>query len=125
MALSPVVVDSSIWIDHINQGDSELASLLKRNRVGLHPMVFAEVALGSITSRKAVLQELRKLPQIPPAPHSEVLATIEWLELFGKGIGFVDVHLLAATRLVPQATLFTRDKSLRKQAERLEIAYEP
>lgn len=123
MARPPVVIDSSIWIDHIHHGDAELLSLLKRNRAALHPMVYGEVALGSIKTRDAVLEELRELPQVVVAPHSEVLAMIEWLKLFGMGIGFVDAHLLASTRTIFGASLYTRDKRLHAQAERLGLAY--
>lgn len=121
----PVVVDSSIWIDFINKGDSDLAELLKHRRVRLHPMVVAEIALGSIRQRVFVLEELNALPNVDAASHSEVMAMIEWLKLFGMGIGYVDAHLLAATRQLPSALLWTRDKRLREQAERLDVSYAP
>ena len=125
--MTPVIVvaDSSVWIDHINQGDAELEALLRRNRIAMHPMIYAEVALGSIVRRKALLAELRELPQIAAVPHVEVVAMIEWLEMFNKGIGYVDAHLLAATHLAHGHLLFTRDKRLKAQAEQLDIAYQP
>jgi predicted nucleic acid-binding protein len=125
MPAAPVLVDSSIWIDHINKGDAELIPLLRRRQVVMHPMVYGEIALGSLKNRKLLLEELRELPQIPALPHAEVHAMIEWLELYGKGVGFIDAHLLAATRLVKGALVFTRDKRFREAAERLAIAYEP
>ena len=124
MASPLVVVDSPIWIDHIHGGDDLLLALLKRNRAAVHPMVYGEVALGSIKTRAAVLRELRQLPQVATATHAEVFAMIEWLELFATGIGFVDAHLLAATRMIDGATLLTRDKRLHAQAERLGLAYQ-
>lgn len=123
MAASPVLVDSTVWIDHINKGDAELIPLLRRNRVVMHPMIYGEIALGSLTNRKAMLAELRELPQIAALPNSEVFATIEWLKLYGKGVGFVDAHLLAAASATKELLLFTRDKRLYAAAERLGIAY--
>lgn len=119
----PVVVDSSIWIAYINKGDLELTELLTRRRVLLHPMIVAEIALGSITQRALVLEELNALPHIDSASHSEVMAMIEWLKLFGMGIGYVDAHLLAATKQLPSSFLWTRDRRLREQSERLGVAY--
>jgi hypothetical protein len=125
MAAAHVIADSSIWIDHINKGDSELAAQLKRGRIALHPMIIGEIALGSIANRKLVLEELGALPQAQPASHAEVLAMIEWLELFNRGIGYVDAHLLAAARQLPKGQLWTLDKRLRAEAARLGVAYEP
>lgn len=125
MRSSRVLVDSCIWIDHINNGDAELIGALKRRRVLLHPMIVGEVALGSITNRQAILQDLKVLPQAPSASHAEVVAMIEWLELHNTGIGYVDAHLLAATRQLKDTLLWTRAKRLRAQAKRLEIAYTP
>ncbi len=123
MKTACVLVDSSIWIDHINNGDAELANQLKRRRVALHPMIIGEVALGSIANRQVVLDELKILPQVQPASHAEVMAMIEWLALFNCGIGYVDAHLLAATRQMSEGRLWTRDKRLHAQAERLGVAY--
>lgn len=123
MAPASVIADSSIWIDHINKGDRQLADQLKRRRIALHPMIIGEVALGSIANRQSVLEELHALPQAQPASHAEVMAMIEWLKLFSCGIGYVDAHLLATTRHMPEGRLWTRDKHLHAQAERLDIAF--
>lgn len=123
MARPRIIVDSSIWIDHINKGDATLAELLRRRWVVMHPMIYAEVSLGSIKQRKAVLGELQELPQAVAASHSEVIAMVEWLELHNKGIGYVDAHLLAATKLLEGGRLITGDKRLRAQAARLGLAY--
>lgn len=122
-AVGLVIADSSIWIDHINQGDAELVALMKQRRVRLHPMIIAEIALGSIKQRAAMLEELNAFPMVEPSLHSEVMAMIEWMKLFGTGIGYVDAHLLAATKHQPLRALWTRDKRLKEQAERLGIAY--
>lgn len=125
MAAAHIIADSSIWIDHINKGDAELTAQLKRRRIALHPMIIGEVALGSIANRRIVLDELHALPQAKPASHAEVMAMIEWLRLFNRGIGYVDVHLLASTRQLPNGRLWTRDKQLHAQAEQLGVAYAP
>lgn len=88
-------------------------------------MVYGEIALGSLRSRETILGELREMPQVPMARHVEVLALIEQQQLFGKGVGLVDACLLAATRLLEGGTLFTRDKRLYAQAERIGLAYVP
>ena len=118
-----ILADSSIWIDHINKGDVEFAAQLKRRRIVVHPMIIGEVALGSITQRDLVLQELAALPQAKPASHAEVMAMIEWMQLFNRGIGYVDAHLLAAARQLEAGKLWTRDKRLHAEAERLCIAF--
>ncbi len=125
MASPKVIVDSSYWIDHINGVRSQLVELLKRRKVLLHPMVYAEIALGSIKSRAHVLHELQEMPFAPAASHAEVVAMIEWHKIYNGGIGYVDAHLLATTLQVPGTVLWTRDKRLLKQAQRLNIAYTP
>lgn len=125
MAIPHIIADSSIWIDHINKGDAKLALLLKRRRIALHPMIIGEVALGSIAKRDFVLQELSALPQAKPASHPEVMAMIDWLKLFSCGIGYVDAHLIAAARQLPDGKLWTRDNRLHAQAIRLGIDFQP
>lgn len=125
MAAPHIIPDSSIWIDHLNRGDHHLASLLKRRRIALHPMIIGEIALGSIANRAAILEELGALPQAKPVSHAEVMAMIDWLELFNCGVGYVDAHLIASTRQLPNGRLWTRDKKLHKQAARLGVVYVP
>jgi predicted nucleic acid-binding protein len=120
-----IIADSMIWIDHLNKGDEALVTLIRRRRIRIHPMIIAEVALGSITKRGLLLQELKEFPAAPVASHIEVMAMIEWLELWSRGIGYVDAHLLASTRHVAGCALWTRDKRLQAQAERLGVAYVP
>ena len=119
-----VIADSCIWIDHIHKADPDLTIQLKRRRIVLHPMIIGEVALGSIADREAVIEELEALPQAKPASHAEVMAMIEWLGLFNCGIGYVDAHLLAAVRQLPNGRIWTRDKKLLVQAERLGVAFD-
>lgn len=88
-------------------------------------MIIGEIALGSIAQRSRVLQSLTILPQATLVGHAEVIAMIGWLELGGSGIGFVDAHLLASTRQLANGQLWTRDKKLCAQAERLGVAHKP
>ncbi len=99
-----------------------LCGLLLAERVLVHPFVVGEVALGHIRNRVDVLRELRRLPAAPVARDDEVAAFIECERLFGQGLSYIDIHLLAAVRLLPETQLWTRDKRLAAVAERLSIA---
>lgn len=107
-----ILVDTSIWIDHLRQRDERLNKLLNQGQVLAHPFVIGELALGSLQNRAAILSALQDLPQAPVATEGEVLSFIEQNALYGIGIGYIDAHLLAAVRLSPGATLWTRDKRL-------------
>jgi len=107
-----ILVDTSIWIDHLRQRDERLSKLLNQGQVLAHPFVIGELALGSLQNRAAILGALQDLPQAPVATEGEVLSFIEQNTLYGLGIGYIDAHLLAAVRLSPGATLWTRDKRL-------------
>lgn len=107
-----ILVDTSIWIDHLRQRDEGLSKLLNQGQVLAHPFVIGELALGSLQNRAAILGALQDLPQAPVATEGEVLSFIEQNALYGMGIGYIDAHLLAAVRLSPGATLWTRDKRL-------------
>jgi predicted nucleic acid-binding protein len=117
-----ILVDSSIWIDHIRAANEVLADLLARQLALAHPFVIGEVALGHVRDRVLILQMLRSLPPATVARDSEVAALIEREQLFGLGIGYVDAHLLASARVTDNATLWTRDKRLHAIAERLSVA---
>ena len=107
-----ILVDTSIWIDHLRTGDPQLTTLLQDGRVLAHPWVIGELALGQLTRRSEILELLRNLPHATVATDAEVLAMIENQRVFGLGIGYVDAHLLAATLLTAGAGLWTRDKRL-------------
>lgn len=107
-----ILVDTSIWIDHLRTGDSQLSALLQESHVLAHPWVTGELALGHLSRRGEILGLLRNLPQATVATDGEVLTLIDNQQLFGLGIGYVDAHLLAATVLTPGARLWTRDKRL-------------
>ncbi|HWD59909.1 MAG TPA: PIN domain-containing protein [Stellaceae bacterium] len=117
-----ILVDSSIWIDHIRAPDELLTALLTRHEVLGHPFVIGEVAVGSIRNRDAVLASLQELPGAPIATDGDVLNLIEQHRLHGRGIGYVDAHLLAASRLTRGTSLWTRDRRLRDIATELGLA---
>lgn len=116
-----ILVDSSVWIDHIHKPDAMLSSLLEDNHVSSHPFVIGELALGRIATRDKILALIKKLSQSPLAEDSEVLQLIESHKLYGKGLSYIDVHLLASA-LISSAALWTRDKALLAAAEKLGIA---
>ena len=120
-----ILVDTSIWIDHLRKGDLGLFSLLGKNQVLMHPFVLGELAAGALDDRASVLDIFRKLPTILPARDFEVLAFIESAKLHGTGIGYVDAHLLCAVRLVAGSGLWTRDARLAAAATRLGVAANP
>ena len=120
-----MVVDTSVWVDHLRRGDSQLAGALERGHVLMHPFVVGELACGSLIERATVLDLLQQLPAAVVADGDEVLGFIEQHALYSKGIGYIDVHLLAATALTPGARLWTRDKRLLGAAQALGLADEP
>lgn len=107
-----ILVDTSIWIDHLHSADQVLVERLERLEVGTHAWVIAELALGSMANRDGVLGALQELWRFPMVDAAEALAFVEHRRLRGRGLSVVDVHLLGATALVPGATLWTRDKRL-------------
>jgi predicted nucleic acid-binding protein len=120
-----ILADTSLWIDHLRASDTRLAALLDAGRILIHPFVIGEIALGNLRQRSVVLGALAGLPQTAVAQDNEVLTFIENLSLFGRGIGYVDAHLLAAVRLTPGATLWTKDIRLHQLAAELGLAMTP
>lgn len=120
-----ILVDTSVWVDHLRVGSTVLSRMLDDGRVLAHPFVTGEVALGSLRQRHLVLDALRELPQAIVASDSEVFELIERQPLHGLGIGYVDAHLLAAVRLTAGARLWTRDRRLHAVAARLGLAAAP
>jgi predicted nucleic acid-binding protein len=117
-----ILVDTSVWIGHLRARDDELSSLLDSGQVLGHPFVTGEIALGNLRHRSAILRELHELPQSIVASDEEVRQLIDRAALFGRGIGYVDAHLIAAVRLTAGATLWTRDSRLRVVATELALA---
>lgn len=118
-----IVADTSIWIDHLRRRNEHLAALLLEGRVGMHGMIVGELACGSLKDRLAVLDEWRRLPRIASVSDDEAIEFVERKQLMGRGIGFVDAHLLAAVASLPGASLWSRDHRLADAATRLRLAY--
>lgn len=116
-----ILVDTSVWVDHLRAVDDKLAELLESGQVLGHPFVIGEIALGSLRQRHAVLGALQELPQAIVASDDEVLHLIDRELLLGQGIGYVDAHLIAAVRLTAGASLWTRDKRLHRIATKLAL----
>jgi predicted nucleic acid-binding protein len=117
-----ILVDTSVWVDHLRSGKTALAVALNSGQVLMHPFVLGELACGNLKNRKQVLALLGKLPCAPTATDAEVMAFIEQRTLMGRGIGYVDVHLLAATALAGTARLWSTDKRLAAVAAELDLA---
>ena len=117
-----ILVDTSVWIDHLRLGNAGLARLLDSGQVMAHPFIIGELALGNLRQRDQVLGAMRELPRVHVAVDSEVLHFIDEAALFGRGIGYIDAHLLASLRLTPGTRLWTKDQRLHAVAERLGLA---
>jgi hypothetical protein len=115
-----VLADTSVWLDHWRRGNQRLATLLKQARIVVHPFVLGEIALGTVTPRAEVLQRLSKLDAARVAQHGEVMALIDRAPLWGRGIGWVDAHLLASA-LLDQLRLWTLDRRLALVARDLKV----
>ena len=114
-----ILVDTSVWIDHLRATDSTLVNALARDDVACHPLVIQELALGSIKNRDAVLASLDRLTQSPSLDHDELLTLVSAHALWGKGLSPVDAQLLGSVLLSPGTRLWTRDKSLKASAASL------
>jgi predicted nucleic acid-binding protein len=117
-----ILVDSSVWIDHLRSADPKLADLLNRGQVLTHPFVIGELALGNLRQRASIIDALLDLPKAAVADDGEVLSFLDRYTLYGRGIGYIDAHLLASVRLTADAALWTRDKRLHEIASDLNIA---
>ncbi|MGE0257957.1 MAG: type II toxin-antitoxin system VapC family toxin [Alphaproteobacteria bacterium] len=116
-----ILVDSSVWIAHLRVTDERLVALLQEGEVLGHPFVVGELALGNLQPRDAVLADLQQLPQATLVADEEVLDLINRQSLFGRGIGYVDAHLLASVRLTLDARLWTYDRRLHEVATDLSL----
>jgi predicted nucleic acid-binding protein len=117
-----ILVDTSVWVEHLRAGNKQLERLLNAQQVLIHPFVIGEVALGSIKQRDIVIDALCQLPRVQAAADFEVLGFIDQQNLFGRGLGYIDVHLLAATRLTAGASLWTIDRRLHAVAADIGLA---
>ena len=119
-----ILVDTSVWIDHLRTGDDKLVQQLNSSNVLMHPFVLGELACGNLSNRKEILTLLKNLPKSSVATDNEVLFFIEQHKLMGRGIGYIDTHLLAAVALNGSARLWTRDKRLRAVCDSLLLTCE-
>jgi predicted nucleic acid-binding protein len=115
-----VLVDTSVWIDHLHQADPELIGLLQGTQVVMHPGILGELACGSVPNRQNLLALWLALPRVADVTFEEAMALVENKKLWGRGLGWTDVHLLAAT-LVSRTMLWTRDRLLQQVADELLI----
>jgi predicted nucleic acid-binding protein len=113
-----ILVDSSVWIDHLRKSEPGLVALLEAGEVVCHPFVIGELACGHMRQRARLLDELSLLPQSPVATHSEAMLFLERHALSGRGVGWVDVHLLASAALGAETKVWSRDKRLMDAARR-------
>ena len=117
-----ILVDTSVWVDHLRASDEMLVGLLSAGLVLSHPFVIGELALGNLGQRETVLSALSDLPRATVATDLEVLHFIDRHALFGRGVGYIDIHLLAAVRLTAGAELWTRGNRLHGVAASLGLA---
>ena len=117
-----ILVDTSVWVEHLRSASAILSALLDNGGVLGHPFVLGELALGNLRQRDDFLRALQRLPQATSASHLEVLQFIDREALYGRGIGYVDAHLLAAARLTAGSKLWTRGRRLQTVAGQLGLA---
>ena len=117
-----ILVDTSVWIDHLRKGEQQLVELLNEGEVCTHPFVIEELACGNLTKRSEFLDLISLLPTAVVAEHDEVIGLIADENLYGKGIGAVDAHLIASARL-SFARLWSKDKAIRRETDRLGLSY--
>ena len=117
-----VIVDTSIWVTHLRQGSQQLGKLLMGAEVMCHPFIIGELACGNLKNRSEIISLLQSLPMASTIEFDEFLFFIDRNHLMGKGIGFVDVHLLASAQLTGVA-LWAADKRLKSAADQLELTF--
>lgn len=120
-----VLVDTSVWIDHLHTTDPQLVALLGDDEVGCHAYVIEELALGSIRQRTEILELLDSLHRFPVLSHAEVMELVDRRRLFGRGLSAIDAHLLGSVSLTGGARLWTRDKRLISACRDVGIACVP
>lgn len=118
-----ILVDTSVWIDHIAVSELALLEKLRHRQVLMHPMVLGEVACGNVPRRAQTLRRMRSLPRIKELPHESVLSSIESRNLKGRGIGFIDAHLICSVLEHGETLLWTRDLRLKRIAEDYRVAF--
>lgn len=118
-----VLVDTSVWVSHLRDGNAQLETLLNKGVVVCHPFVIGELACGNLRNRIDILSLLQYLPMAEKVEQDEVLQFIENYRLMGKGLGFIDIHLLASA-LLTGIPIWTLDKRLNRISAKLRVGYE-
>ena len=118
-----IIVDTSVWISHLRLGNTHHELLLNAGHVVCHPFIIGELACGNIKNRSEILSLLQALPQSRVAAHDEVIYFIDAHDLMGKGVGYIDVSLMASAKL-SSIPIWTLDHKLKKVSSKLKIAYE-
>ena len=119
-----VLVDTSVWIDHLRSENNKLSKLLEQGEAYIHPMIIGELACCNLGNRQELLSLWRNLPYATQASHEEVITCIEINNLMGKGIAFIDAHLFTSTLLTANTLIWTLDKRLSMQAEELDLCWQ-
>ena len=117
-----VLVDTSVWVEHLRNGTAGLEALLNDGHVACHRFVIGELACGNLKNRAEILSLLDALPMAVHVEHAEVMRFMENYHLMGKGLGYIDIHLLASA-VVTEIPLWTRDKKLREVSSKLGFKY--
>jgi predicted nucleic acid-binding protein len=120
-----ILVDTSVWIDHLHATEPVLVDLLARDEVGSHPMVVEGLALGSLKERNSVISLLSALHRFPSISHEEILEFVDARRLWGRGLSAADVHLLGSVLVEQGSGLWTRDKRLRAAAVDIGVRCHP
>lgn len=120
-----ILVDTSVWIDHFRVGNPNLVLVLGQDVVSSHPLVIGEIACGTISNRAEIITRLQKLRSTVVATHSEALSFIEARSLMGRGLGYIDIHLLASVAITPDTQLWTNDRRLEAAAMSLDVSFQP
>ena len=119
-----ILVDTSVWVDHLRYGRQDLAGRLEQGAVACHPYVVGELACGSLANRVEILETLQELPMALVAEQEEILEFLERERLHGRGLGWIDAHLLASARL-SGCSVWTLDKAMAAAAIELDVAFDP
>lgn len=120
-----ILVDTSVWIDHLRHGNAALVDLLHQQQVCVHPMIIGELACGNLRNRETLLNLWQQLPQAVEASHQETMHLLSSRALMGRGIGFIDLHLLASSLLTSNCRLWSFDRRLANLATECQVAFSP
>lgn len=117
-----VLVDTSVWISHLRHSNSRLQKLLNEGRVVSHPFIIGELACGNLSNRTEIISLMQSLPMLEAVEDEELLIFIEHNKMMGQGLGFVDIHLMAAA-VMADIPLWTQDKKLKLACSQLGLDY--